>query len=286
MMVRRLARGADCARRRDGEAMSKPFVVVATPCYGGLVNQAYMLSVLKLLQAASSGEFELDVVLLGGDSLITRSRSVLVSRFLDNPSATHLMFVDADIAFEPAQFLRLLRLGKDFATGAYPLKQIDWRQLPKRAIAGEPLAAAGLSYVGQICEGGALRREGGFATAKYAGTGFQLIRRQVFDRMIVAHPELKFTGVHTLTNETPNSDNLYALFECAIDRETGVYLSEDYAFCARWRALGGEIWLDLESKLTHTGMSAYEGDCTGRYATPAQLAVHEGGRQEQRAATG
>ena len=67
--------------------MSKPFVVVATPCFGGLVNQGYMMSVLKLAQLATGSEFELDVVLLGGDSLITRSRSVLVSRFLDNPRA-------------------------------------------------------------------------------------------------------------------------------------------------------------------------------------------------------
>jgi hypothetical protein len=252
--------------------MSKPFVVVATPCYGGLVNQNYMLSILKLLQQASGGEFDLDIVLLGGDSLITRSRSVLVSRFLDNPRATHLMFVDADIAFEPNQFLRLLRLGKDFAAGAYPLKQIDWLAIPRRAVIGEPLAAAGLSYVGQICEGDQLRREGGFATAKYAGTGFQLIRRAVFERLIGAHPELKFRAVHTLTNETPNSNNLYALFECTIDPETGVYLSEDYAFCQRWRALGGEIWLDLQSKLTHAGMSYYDGDCTGRYAA---LTVNE-----------
>jgi hypothetical protein len=250
--------------------MSKPFVVVATPCFGGLVNQNYMLSVLKLTQLAATGAFELDVVLLGGDSLITRSRSVLVSRFLDNPRATHLMFIDADIGFEPDQFLRLLRIDKPFAAGAYPLKQIDWRALPHRAIGGEPLAAAGLSYVGQICEGDQLRHAGGFATAKYAGTGFQLIRRQVFERMIAAHPELKFRAVHTLTNETPNSDNLYALFECAIDRETGAYLSEDYAFCARWRALGGEIWLDLQSRLTHCGMSYYDGDCTRRYAASAQ----------------
>ena len=249
--------------------MSKPFVVVATPCFGGMVNQSYMLSILKLLQQAAGGEFDLDVVLLGGDSLITRSRSVLVSRFLDNPRATHLMFIDADIAFEPDQFLRLLRADKDFAAGAYPLKQIDWRALPRRAVMGEPLAAAGLSYVGQICEGEQLRREGGFATARYAGTGFQLIRRRVFERLIAAHPELRFKAVHTLTNETPKSDNLYALFECAIDPETGAYLSEDYAFCRRWRALGGEIWLDLQSRLTHAGMSYYDGDCTGRFAERA-----------------
>src|SRR6202020_688399 len=115
--------------RGKGAGMSKPFVVVATPCFGGLVNQNYMLSVLKLIQLAAAGEFELDVVLLGGDSLITRSRSVLVSRFLDNPRATHLMFIDADIGFEPDQFLRLLRIDKPFAAGAYPLKQIDWRAL-------------------------------------------------------------------------------------------------------------------------------------------------------------
>src|ERR1700680_2685798 len=104
--------------------MSKPFVVVATPCFGGLVNQSYMLSILKLVQQAAAGEFDIDVVMLGGDSLFPRSRSVLVSRFLDNPRATHLMFIDADIAFEPEQFLRLLRHGKDFSAGAYPLKQI------------------------------------------------------------------------------------------------------------------------------------------------------------------
>jgi hypothetical protein len=257
--------------------MSKPFVVVATPCFGGLVNQSYMLSVLKLMQLASGGEFELDVVLMGGDSLITRSRSVLVSRFLDNPRATHLMFVDADIAFEPDQFARLLRLDKDFVAGAYPLKQIDWRALPARAIAGEPLAAAGLSYVGQICAGAELRQEDGFATAKYAGTGFQLIKRGVFERLMAAHPELKFKTVHTLSNEKPGGDNLYALFECAIDPESGVYLSEDYAFCARWRALGGEIWLDLRSRLTHSGTSYYDGDSATRYA--AQLSSEAAGAQ-------
>jgi hypothetical protein len=257
--------------------MSKPFVVVATPCFGGLVNQTYMLSVLKLVQLAAGGEFELDVVLMGGDSLITRSRSVLVSRFLDNPRATHLMFIDADIGFEPDQFLRLLRLDKDFAAGAYPLKQIDWRALPGRAVAGEPLAAAGLSYVGQICAGADLRRQDGFATAKYAGTGFQLIKRCVFEKLIAAHPELKFRAVHTLTNEKPGGDTLYALFECAIDPETGVYLSEDYAFCGRWRALGGQIWLDLRSRLTHAGTSYYDGDCATRYA--AQLGAGEDERQ-------
>jgi hypothetical protein len=117
--------------------------------------------------------------------------------------------------------------------------------------------------------GDQLRYEAGFATATYAGAGFQLIKRHVFEKLIAAHPELKFKAIHTLTNETPTADHLYALFECAIDAQSGAYLSEDYAFCRRWRALGGEIWLDLQSRLTHAGMSYYDGDCAGRYAAPA-----------------
>ena len=48
--------------------------------------------------------------------------------------------------------------------------------------------------------------------------------------------------------------------------ETGEYLSEDYAFCHRWRAIGGRIWLDTESRLTHIGSYEYHGDTAARFA--------------------
>lgn len=251
----------------------KPFIVVATPCYGGLVTQAYMLSVLQLTLLARDAGFEIDVVMLAGDSLISRARSTLVARFLDNARATHLLFIDADISFEPDQALRLLAFDKDFVAGQYPLKQIDWRNFPARVLRGEPLGAAGLSYVGKAETGRARRAADGFVTAQYAGTGFQLIKRGVLERMIAAYPELKFSKIDTLTNETPNSDNLSALFDCMIDAETGTYLSEDYAFCRRWRAIGGEIWIDGRSRLSHTGPQRFDGDCSLRHAAASEIAA-------------
>ena len=241
-----------------------PVILLATPCFGGLVHQSYMLSVCKLMRCAESEGFALDLALLGSDALITRSRSVLVARFLDMTQATHLLFVDADIAFEPEQLLRLLRFDEDFVAALYPLKSVDWDALPGRAIAGEPLRSAGLTYVGTLLEPPQRQVRDGFATAKYAGTGFQLIRRAVFERLIAAHPELRFTTVHTIAREAPRSANLYALFDCQIDPETGDYLSEDYAFCRRWRAIGGDIWLDLESALTHVGADHFRGDTSVR----------------------
>jgi hypothetical protein len=245
----------------------KPLIVVGTPCYGGQVGQGYMLSMLELLRESSGGAFDLDVVLLGGDALITRARSVVAARFLDTPNATHLLFADADIAFQPEQMLRLLRADKDFAAAFYPLKQIDWAAIPGRVVGGEPLEAAGLSYVGSLCEGDELQVEGDFATARYAGTGFQLIKRNVFERLIAAYPETQFLKVDTLPGLMPKSDHLYALFDCTIDSVTGSYLSEDYAFCQRWRTIGGTIWLDLKSRLTHVGPQSFAGHTEARFSS-------------------
>lgn len=243
---------------------SAPHIVLATPCFGGLVHQTYMLSVCALLAAARERGIAISLELLGGDALIARARSLLVGRFLDRPDATHLLFVDADIGFSPEAVFRLLDADKAFVAGLYPLKAVQWEALPARVVAGEPLASAGLTYVGTVLDPPEGRREGNFATAAYAGTGFQLIRRTVFERLIAAHPDLKFTGVHQ-PGGAGGGNQLYALFDSIIDPETGAYLSEDFAFCRRWRALGGEIWLDLKSELTHVGADHFRGQAASRF---------------------
>src|SRR6202022_2773449 len=73
-------------------------LVVATPCFGGQVSSIYAGSIFHLQRAARSRpNIELTVLMRDGDALITRARANLVTLFLDNPSATHLLFVDADI---------------------------------------------------------------------------------------------------------------------------------------------------------------------------------------------
>ncbi len=245
---------------------ARPVLLVATPCFGGLVHHGYMLSICALMDRAAGEGFAVDLALMAGDALITRSRSVLVARFLDHARATHLLFVDADIAFEPEQVIRMLRFDRDFVAGLYPIKSVDWAAVPRRVVAGETLASAGLTYVGTPFEGADARVEDGFATARYAGTGLQLLKRCVLQRMVAGHPELRFRAVHTLAGAQPRSENLCALFDPEIDRETGAYLSEDYAFCRRWRALGGDIWLDLRSRITHVGTDQFRGDAATRFS--------------------
>jgi hypothetical protein len=73
----------------------------------------------------------------------------------------------------------------------------------------------------------------------------------VVRRVAEAHPEL----VADLAGE----GRTVMVFEPMIEPETGEYLSEDYAFCRRWRDLGGEVWADIENPLTHVGHATYSG---------------------------
>jgi len=251
--------------------MSQPSILLATPCFGGLVSQNYMLSVIRLMSYAKSAGFDVSLSMVGYDALISRARSTLVAAFLDNPAATHLLFVDADISFEPQQVERLLKFDKDFSGALYPLKSMDWDLIPQRCVErGEQVREAALSYVGTFSPDPERKQEGDFATGIYVGGGFQLIRRSALGRMIVAYPETHFRCVQSLPmtgsrRDTTQSSNLFALFDCIIDPETGAYLSEDYSFCLRWRQIGGEIWIDVASKLTHSGPYDFVGNHASRF---------------------
>ncbi len=147
------------------QAAQRPMLFIATPCFGGLVSQHYMQSILALMQFAGPAGFDAALALLGHDSLITRSRNTLVSQFLQTPHATHLLFIDADISFEAEQVLQMLSFDQDFVAGVYPLKVIDWSDaaIRRAATQAESFQAAPLLYVGSLCPGAERARDGRFA---------------------------------------------------------------------------------------------------------------------------
>ena len=242
----------------------RPMVFIATPCFGGLVSQHYMQSVISLIQYAGQAGFDAVLALLGHDSLITRSRNTLVAQFLNTSAATHLLFIDADISFDPRQVHEMLAFDQDVVAGIYPLKVINWDNAALQRLAnGETFQSAPLLYVGTLCTGNESERRGRFATGVYCGGGFLMIKRQVIEQMIVAYPESRYTNVHAFSNA--KGDEYHAIFECLIDPETRTYVSEDFGFCQKWRNMGGKIWLDTESRLTHIGAYNFVGVPESRY---------------------
>jgi hypothetical protein len=240
-------------------------LVVATPCFGGQISAVYALSLLKL-QTRMRGYrgCNLKVLMKDGDALITRARASLLSQFLDDPSATHLLFIDADIGFEPEQVLRLIECGADMCAAIYPIKRIDWDRVRTSLTGEQPNPAAALQYAFEVEDPNAVIANSGFIKVRYAGTGFLMIRRAALECMCAHHPQLRYKRDHSI-DAAIASDNRFALFECMI-AEDGTYLSEDFAFCKRWSDMGGEIWADLNSRLHHVGPLTFSGDFGSKFA--------------------
>ncbi|MCW2273443.1 hypothetical protein GJ654_05630 [Rhodoblastus acidophilus] len=254
--------------------MTEPHLFIATPCYGGMVTQRYMHSTVGLLNLGRDLGFQASLNLLGNESLITRARNLLVSQFLDDASATHLLFIDADIGFDPRQVARMLAFDADVVAGMYPLKLLDWNSGLQRAVDGEPVETAPLRYVGSPCEGAEAEARDDFVTGTYAGTGFMMISREALVKMAAAYPQLRYSASHAgpARSGGPSvSPNQYAFFDCMIEPETGVYLSEDYTFCRLWRNIGGKVWLDTQGALIHVGAHEFHGAPAARsFSLPAQ----------------
>ena len=243
-------------------------LVIATPCFGGQLSVIYAQSLFKLQKVLrATPEIEMSILLRNGDALITRARADLVTLFLDNPAATHLLFVDADIGFEPDQVIRLLGCGADMCSGVYPIKRTDWNRVRKVVEAGRPNpGAAALDYVLEVEDPQHVVMRGSFIRVRYAGTGFLMIRRAALEKMCAHYASLQFRREHSINDPLAGSANRFALFECLIEPETGVYLSEDFSFCKRWTDMGGEIWADAESRLDHVGPAVFHGDVATQFA--------------------
>jgi hypothetical protein len=247
-------------------------LVVATPCFGGQVSSIYASSIFQLQRAVrAKSNIELKVLMRDGDALITRARANLMTLFLDDPTATHFLFVDADIGFEPEQVFRLIESGADMVAGVYPIKRINWDKARRVIESKRPkVPSAALDYVLEINDPDHVAVVNGFTRVRYAGTGFLMIRRHVFEKMCIAYASLQFFREHSL-DALAGSPNRFALFECMIDPKSGTYLSEDFAFCKRWTDMGGEIWADLQSRLDHVGPSVFHGDISSQFAAPVAV---------------
>ncbi len=209
--------------------------MVATPAYGFGTTVPYTASMFSLATLAGKIGWDLGLE-FRGESLIPRSRNVLTAVFLAG-DWTHLFFIDADLKFAPEAVIRLLLADRDMAAGIYPLKQL------------EPVA-----YPFFPVRPGESDAEG-FAEVYPVAGGFTCIRREVVEEMTQAYPELEY-----LPDVPGDTRRYFDLFPAFIEPESRHYWSEDYGFCYLWHKLGGKVYADVHSKLSHYGQHLYHGD--------------------------
>jgi hypothetical protein len=216
---------------------TKVHLHIGIPCYGGMVSEPTMTSFLRFTLLAQQVGLNWSLDTMVNESLIPRGRNNLMAKMMTNPQATHFMFIDADIRFQPESILQMMAYDKEVIGGLYPKKSLP------------------INYVINLKP--QVTVQGDIYTVDTMGTGFLLYKRSVYEKLIKAHPETKYVDDIGLGKQY--EPMMYAIFDTEIDHR-GHYLSEDWTFCRRWQAIGGEIWAHSKTLLNHIGHFEFQGD--------------------------
>ena len=200
-----------------------PSVFIGTPLHDGRVHHRYLAGVLQTM-ALFPGRMRIEFQV---GSFLPWNRDALTSRFLES-KCSHMLCVDSDVGWTAADAKKLIEADVDVVSGCYAQKN------PSRALYGQLLA----------------RRNGELWEADHVPAGFLLLKRAAVERMVEAYPELQYST---------GASKMWALWASLFEAGAN-YVGEDVAFCRRWRAIGGELWLHTGVTLQHFGEFAYVPD--------------------------
>jgi len=206
-------------------------VLVATPCYGGMMTTGYQASMSRAAEAC-----DVDFLMTNGEASINRARNNMAATFLRHPEYDVLAFIDADIEIEPDDFKRLAALDKPVRGAAVAMKGksdppplscwVKDRQMRREDMPDEPFRV------------------------DYLGAAVLFIRRDVVQTLSEEWDRL-------LGYDDPIVGPGVALFECTVINRA--YLTEDYGFCEMARRAGFDIWCDPSVVVNHYGQGVWRG---------------------------
>jgi hypothetical protein len=266
----------------------KARICVATPAYGNLasggISIQYTDTMLALgkqlgLLCAEQGWNEGDVQLASAyyqSNNIVNARCDLVRRFLIHPlDYTHMLFWDADVFGKPkpiADILtRLLKADKPIVGVPYVQKHLWWEQGAKAVV--EHLKThpdASPAELAHVLQGFTIRYVPDFAHLPPLADrivddlvempripiGFSLIQRGMLEKMVDHYGDALSYEKTSLAGEKLVTPGLFMM-----TLKNRVLVDEDYAFCDRWREMGGRLHLYVGpgAPLGHVGSWAFEG---------------------------
>lgn len=251
----------------DVENLRQKSLLVATPMVGGQCYGYYMNSMMALKEACMNVGINMGHFALYTESLVTRARNYCADEFIRS-NFTHMMFIDADIHFNPLDVLALLQLADpttphDVICGPYPKKKIVWsniREAVNKSVAdADPTLLskfAGSMVFSPVVDGEYSINQP--MEVRESGTGFMMIQKHVFERFAKERPDLQYYPDHKDTKEFGGDRKITGFFmDPIVDNR---HLSEDYFFCQEVRKQGMHVYLCPWMKMGHVGLHQYEAD--------------------------
>lgn len=218
-------------------------LLIATPMGDGRPEDIYNSSLDRTKQLIRFHNGEIECFKTKYISDISFARSKLFGAFLRNKQYTHMLMIDADQAWEAEDVVWMLLLNRDFIAGVSPKKcyPIEYA-FNMMGDDGHPV-----QFLHEL--------ETNVAEVPFVGGAFVMISRGCVERMAEEYKNLEY--------DSADGQVEYSVFDPIIlDAKNGTgrrRLSEDYAFCWRWRKIGGKVQVKMDIRLQHAGTHVFSG---------------------------
>ena len=216
-----------------------PKIYIAMACYDSVMIKT-MVSMTKLVKELTKAGLEWQIETVK-TPFVSKARNILTALFLRS-KYDYLLFIDADVEFEPEAIIRMLVTKKDIILTPYRVKLPHDASLVKYTISfpddkNIPILPGDIV---EIAEGPA---------------GMLLIHKKVFEFLMDSCPHLKIK--HPFRKES--DPYLYNFWDTTFDMDEGLWRGEDISFCRLARKAGFQIFANIKSKTTHHGTYGWTG---------------------------
>lgn len=251
------------------EDLRKNKLFVATPMYGGQCAGMYAKSIADLSALCAANGIQMQMYFLFNESLITRARNYCIDEFMRS-GATHMMFIDSDIGFNPRDVIALMGMQTDESEydvigGPYPKKCISWEKI-KHAV-DKGVADKDPNVLEKFVGDYVFNPKGNQTQIPLnqpvevleIGTGFMMVRRKTFEKFIEAYPHYSYKPDHVRTEHFDGTREIMMYFQAEVDPKSKRYLSEDYWFCQKIQEIGLKTWFCPWMQMQHVGTYIFGG---------------------------
>jgi len=239
-------------------------LMIAMPAYGGNVHVNTALSLWGLETLLMQAGIQHNHIVTYNDPYVSFARNRLTALFLQS-DYTDMLFVDADVEFNPADALGLLHFDKDIIGGTYPRKEIDWEAVKRIAqenpgIEPENLGvAAGVFTTGSVCD--TMHPFVPTKTTELA-TGFMCIKRSALERI---EPFCRKYRVGPMDRPKQQSAEVIIRGDWITDFfPSGVigeqWVGDDFQFCRKATEAGVDLHVCSWMEIAHHGTHRFPGN--------------------------
>lgn len=236
-------------------------IFVATPVHSD-VSIHYTQSLLEFQRFCYEKKIGVTFQLFKS-SLVTQGRNLSVGGFMESKHS-HLLFIDSDIDFEAKSIQAMVDKDKDVISVPYPMKTFNWDKMFANFKEGKiknpiELAMNGNTYPMRLPNEDNFNIENGCIEVSHSPTGCMLIKRSVIEKMIEKYPEMRISQPTIINGKPVEKPFLYNFFDTMFNPVDHTYMGEDFAFCKRWKDIGGKCHAIIDQLITHVGEHQYSG---------------------------